>query len=118
METREFEGKLIPVRRVLKITKRLMWDLEEVPPGLTAILTLKLPAIAKAGRRFKRIGHGKANGGLLGMAVKVPGRKHTQCTVLAVGRSDKIEPIRPVLSNFHGARFQSRSFRTVSARRL
>ncbi len=27
MEMREFEGKLIPVRRVLKITKRLMRDL-------------------------------------------------------------------------------------------
>ena len=33
METREFDGKLIPVRRVLKITKRLMWELEDVPPG-------------------------------------------------------------------------------------
>ena len=38
MEMREFEGKLIPVRRVLKITKRLMWDLEDVPPGQRLLL--------------------------------------------------------------------------------
>ncbi len=38
MEMREFEGKQIPVRRVLKITKRLMWDLEDVPPGQRLLL--------------------------------------------------------------------------------
>ena len=38
MEMREFEGKQIPVRRVLKITKRLMWELEDVPPGQRLLL--------------------------------------------------------------------------------
>jgi hypothetical protein len=38
METREFEGKLIPVCRVLKITKKLMWELEDVPPGQRLLL--------------------------------------------------------------------------------
>lgn len=32
-EFREFDGKFIPVRRVLKITKRLEWVLEDVPAG-------------------------------------------------------------------------------------
>ena len=33
METRQFEGREIAVRRLLKITKRLAWNLEDVPPG-------------------------------------------------------------------------------------
>jgi hypothetical protein len=32
-ETREFDDKLIPVRRVLKVTKKLAWTLKDVPPG-------------------------------------------------------------------------------------
>ena len=39
METREFEGKLIPVRRVRKITKRLEWEVEDVPPGQRLLYT-------------------------------------------------------------------------------
>jgi len=33
MESRHFEGREIAVRRVLKVTKRLAWNLEDVPPG-------------------------------------------------------------------------------------
>jgi hypothetical protein len=33
LETREFEEKPIPVRRIIKITKRLNWELEDVPSG-------------------------------------------------------------------------------------
>ena len=43
-------------------------------PGLTAILTWKSPAIASAGRRLRRSGHGKANGGFLNTTNKVLGR--------------------------------------------
>ena len=38
LETRQFEGRQIPVRRILKITKRLMWELEDVPPGQRLLL--------------------------------------------------------------------------------
>lgn len=33
-----FGGRPIPVRLVPKITKRLMWDLEDVPPGQRLLL--------------------------------------------------------------------------------
>lgn len=32
-ETRSFEGKDVKVRRILKVIKRLGWELEDVPPG-------------------------------------------------------------------------------------
>ena len=32
-ETRSFEGKEVVVRRILKVTKRMDWDLIDVPPG-------------------------------------------------------------------------------------
>lgn len=38
METREFEGRKIQVRRVLKITKRVAWDLKDVPNGHPLII--------------------------------------------------------------------------------